>query len=310
MSPFLDIYGLTKNRDAATIDRFLDTYVDREASEDRGDEELMLAPLDDSADLGRLEDAEWEPALTLTHSIERGLAYPRRSFTIHLKSKRADINGVILSFTKDDQLVLGLYIDDEGMWAENALRAKALLDQLVEHCRCYLGWIVAEEPPPASEAAFRAAVAHPVTSYFYAADRSIAVTLTLRQLEVLRAAVDRILPSDDFSSGWDAGVGDYLQRQFQGDLSGLIGFYRVGLDALDAEARKANGAGFVELDASAQDALLSRIDRGTLMDAPTFEARFFRLLVEHAMEGYYSDPGNGGNRDGAAWRMIGFEVRG
>ena len=24
------------------------------------------------------------------------------------------------------------------------------------------------------------------------------------------------------------------------------------------------------------------------------------------MEGYYADPGNGGNRDGIAWQMIGF----
>ncbi len=43
MPPNLDIYGLTKHRDAATIDKFLDAYVDRAASEDRGDEELMLS---------------------------------------------------------------------------------------------------------------------------------------------------------------------------------------------------------------------------------------------------------------------------
>ena len=32
MPPDLDIYGLTKHRDTATIDRFLDTYVDRAKS--------------------------------------------------------------------------------------------------------------------------------------------------------------------------------------------------------------------------------------------------------------------------------------
>ena len=37
---------------------------------------------------------------------------------------------------------------------------------------------------------------------------------------------------------------------------------------------------------------------------------FFQTAVEHAMEGFYSDPGNGGNHDGVSWRMIGFEVRG
>ena len=39
-------------------------------------------------------------------------------------------------------------------------------------------------------------------------------------------------------------------------------------------------------------------------------ARFFALLVGHTMEGFYGDPGNGGNRGRIAWEMIGFEVRG
>jgi hypothetical protein len=28
------------------------------------------------------------------------------------------------------------------------------------------------------------------------------------------------------------------------------------------------------------------------------------------MEGFYGDPGNGGNRNAVSWHMIGFEVRG
>ena len=42
---------------------------------------------------------------------------------------------------------------------------------------------------------------------------------------------------------------------------------------------------------------------------PVDPAEFFRNVIEHVMEGYYSDPGNGGNRDSIAWRMIGFEAR-
>ena len=45
MPPNLEIYGLTKYRDAVTIDRFLNAYVDRAKSWDRGDEELMMEPL-------------------------------------------------------------------------------------------------------------------------------------------------------------------------------------------------------------------------------------------------------------------------
>ena len=112
--------------------------------------------------------------------------------------------------------------------------------------------------------------------------------LTARQTAVLQAAMDRVIPPDDYPGAWEAGAGDYLLGQFDRDLAGKVEMYRAGLDALDAAEIAVGGVGFPELDAAAQDA----------------------LLVEHTMEGYYSDPGNGGNRDAVAWRMIGFEVRG
>jgi hypothetical protein len=77
--------------------------------------------------------------------------------------------------------------------------------------------------------------------------------------------------------------------------------------ALDAAAVAAGGVGFPELDVAAQDTLLARVEAG---DVSAELARCFALLVAHTMEGYYSDPGNGGNRDAVSWRMIGFEVRG
>ena len=133
---------------------------------------------------------------------------------------------------------------------------------------------------------------------------------TQRQLATLRALVDRIIPSDDFPGGWEAGVGDYLARQFARDLRHQAERYRAGLDALEAEAQWRAGMSFEALDAPAQDALLSRIELGKAIGPwPIDPAAFFRDAVNHAMEGFYSDPANGGNRDGLAWRMIGFEVR-
>src|SRR5262249_24474741 len=100
---------------------------------------------------------------------------------------------------------------------------------------------------------------------------------------------------------------DYLARQFARDLAPLLDAYRSGLDQLDCTARAATGAAFTELAPAEQDALLIQVEAGAHGDDL---ARFFRLLVAHAMEGSYGDPGNGGNRDGVTWRMIGFEVRG
>ncbi len=135
--------------------------------------------------------------------------------------------------------------------------------------------------------------------------------LTEPQRATLRALVDRLIPADDYPGGWDAGVGDYLDRQWSGDLSDMLDTYRAGLDALDAESGATAGARFAELDAAAQDELLRRVEVGDVAtDWPVDPAAFFRAAAEHAAEGYYGDPGNGGNRDGVSWRMIGFEVTG
>ena len=135
--------------------------------------------------------------------------------------------------------------------------------------------------------------------------------LTELQHVTLRALVDRIIPADDFPSGWQAGVGDYLAGQFVHDLRPQLDRYRAGLDALDAEAQANTGARFADLDAEQQDALLRRIETGAVTTPwPINPAAFFQAAVEHAMEGFYRDAGNGGNRNGISWQMIGFEVRG
>jgi Gluconate 2-dehydrogenase subunit 3 len=135
--------------------------------------------------------------------------------------------------------------------------------------------------------------------------------LTTRQNEILRALVNRIIPADDYPGGWEGGVGDYLARQFERDLAALLAMYALGLDSVDAEAQAVYCAAFDELTDKAQDALLAKVEAGNVTTVWTVEpAKFFRMVVEHCAEGYYSDPGNGGNRDGVAWQMIGFEVRG
>lgn len=126
----------------------------------------------------------------------------------------------------------------------------------------------------------------------------------------MRALMNRIIPADDFPSAWEAGVGEYLARQFELDLRPQLEGYQLGLEALETESHASVGIGFAGLDAAAQDAILGRIETGQVTSSwPVDPAEFFRIVIEHVMEGYYSDPGNGGNRDAAAWRMIGFEAR-
>lgn len=119
--------------------------------------------------------------------------------------------------------------------------------------------------------------------------------LSARQIETLRAAVNRIIPADDYPSGWDAGVGSYLAALFAREPR-FVPVYQSGLDEMDAQA--AAGGGLAALTEAQQDALLTQMETSS----------FFNLLVAQCMEGFYADPGNGGNLNGIAWDMIGYKV--
>jgi hypothetical protein len=132
--------------------------------------------------------------------------------------------------------------------------------------------------------------------------------LTSDHWNTLRSMMNRIIPQDDCPNAWDAGVGNYLSRQFERDLQHQVENYRLGLETLEAESQAYAGKSFTELDTSAQDVLLSRIETGQVtLSWPVNPTEFFHMVIEHVMEGYYSDPGNGGNRDSIAWQMIGFK---
>jgi hypothetical protein len=131
------------------------------------------------------------------------------------------------------------------------------------------------------------------------------------RLSTLRAAMDRLIPADEFPGAWDAGCGDYLLAQLDGQLAHLLPVYRQGLDGLDGEARLCYGRRFANLPSDQQDALLAKVEIGqvaaTAWETPP--AAFFAGLVNHTAEGYYADPAQGGNRERVSWRMVGFNGR-
>ena len=132
-----------------------------------------------------------------------------------------------------------------------------------------------------------------------------------QQLQTLHAAIDRIIPADEFPGGVEAGVCDYLLRQLGADLAHLATDYVRFVDALNAEAEAGQGMDFAALGEAQQDALLTRVEQGEVRTDWSIDAAgFFAQFAEHCAEGFYSDPGNGGNRDGVSWRMIGYEVSG
>ena len=148
MPPNLDVYVISPARNRETINRFLNAYVDRNASDDRGNEELMLLALDSSGQPSTGDDWDWEPSRSLGHIVERGLSFPCRAFSVYLKPLDASLAGAILAFDVDNQVIFGLSMDDEGAQPENYERAKVLLHDMTEALGATRGFIAVEEPAP------------------------------------------------------------------------------------------------------------------------------------------------------------------
>jgi len=133
--------------------------------------------------------------------------------------------------------------------------------------------------------------------------------LTEVQQETLRAVIDRIVPADDFAGASEAGVDEYLARQFKRDLAAQLEVYCSGLDGIEAEAQMRFQSSFATLTLDQQDTTLRQIEAGEILASWSVPPiPFFELLVNTTAEGYYSEPEQGGNRGAISWAMTGFEA--
>ncbi len=124
----------------------------------------------------------------------------------------------------------------------------------------------------------------------------------------LQPVLDRLIPRDDFPAASEAGVLDYLARHWQGDLASVTALITAGLTALEGEAAARYGLPFGALGHKQQDTLLRALESNAVATHwPVDPPQWLETLTNLTAEGYYSDPRNGGNRDGVAWQMVGYK---
>jgi gluconate 2-dehydrogenase gamma chain len=83
--------------------------------------------------------------------------------------------------------------------------------------------------------------------------------------------------------------------------------YQRGIGFVDAYAQSKYQKDFIDLSAEQQDAVLTDMeaDQATGFDGPSARA-FFTQLRNDTIEGMFSDPMYGGNRDLVGWKLIGY----
>lgn len=154
---------------------------------------------------------------------------------------------------------------------------------------------------------------------------------TDKDFNIIATATERIFPKDDLGPGAiDLGVPYFIDRQLAGQYgsnskeymlgpfeSGLptqgyqsrltrAEIFRQGIEKLDTEAQKRYKKSFTDISDKERDAILTAFQKDEIkMDGVT-ASFFFNLLRSATLEGAYSDPLYGGNRNMEGWKMKGF----
>jgi gluconate 2-dehydrogenase gamma chain len=163
------------------------------------------------------------------------------------------------------------------------------------------------------------------------ADAEPLLTLTATEHAFIVAAVDTLIPADELSpSGSECGVAVFIDRQLAGaygmgarlyrqgpfpkakpELGYQLSlnpreFFRAGIEAANAWTHKIYGKDFDRLSETDREAALKAMEDDKAPFGGLSSRMFFEALLQITMEGFFADPIYGGNRDMAAWKMIGY----
>jgi gluconate 2-dehydrogenase gamma chain len=158
------------------------------------------------------------------------------------------------------------------------------------------------------------------------------VFFTPEEGAAVEALVDRLIPPDpETPGGKDCGCAVFIDRQLAGAYGSAQGLYmsppflqatpeqgpqapstpaqlyRRMLAALDAYCRSTYaGRAFAQLPDSEKDRIIAGMENGSLQLQGTSATPLFETLLQDTRYGFFADPVYGGNREMAAWKMIGF----
>ena len=148
----------------------------------------------------------------------------------------------------------------------------------------------------------------------------------------IESLVDHMIPADELTGkGSDLGINTFIDRALagswgKGDRLYMQGpwkqgtpsqgyqlpltpadLYRAGIAATNRYCAKTYGKVFDQIGADQRQEVLIGLMNGKVSFDDGLPARvFFTALYQNVIEGMFSDPIYGGNKNKAAWKMIGF----
>ncbi len=157
------------------------------------------------------------------------------------------------------------------------------------------------------------------------------LVLTETEQAFLSATADTMIPADELSpSGTDSGIVTFIDRQLASAWGGGAKMYRggpfqkgkpeqgyqlsltpreffqAGIAAANEWSRRTYRKEFDRLSVAERNAALTAMQEGKAEFHGFYSRAFFGQLLTITMQGFFSDPIYGGNRNKVSWKMLGF----
>ncbi|MDP3645110.1 MAG: gluconate 2-dehydrogenase subunit 3 family protein [Bacteroidota bacterium] len=131
--------------------------------------------------------------------------------------------------------------------------------------------------------------------------------LTTEEAETIIAIAEQIIPADQDAGATDAGVVNFIDKQLAGFYSNFQETYRNGIAALNQYCHEKYSQPFEKLEWNKQTETLKLMEKNSIEGGYWKEnpaSRFFRMIRDHSMQGFYGSPRHGGNKNYVSYKMI------
>ena len=130
---------------------------------------------------------------------------------------------------------------------------------------------------------------------------------TENEAKTVIAFAEQIIPADEDPGATDANVINFIDKQLMGSYKRFQQEYRNGIPALEQSSHKILRKAFYELDWDEQTHFMEQMEAGNLPEEfwkESNQKRFFKLMLDHTMQGFYGSPRHGGNKNYVSYKMM------
>ena len=132
------------------------------------------------------------------------------------------------------------------------------------------------------------------------------IDFTDKEADCLIALCERIVPADDYPGATDAGVIHFIDKQLHLRFPEEKELFRKGIESLQTWCNTKYNRNFEELNTDLQINTLQMMEKNEMPQEQwtISPKKFFDLLLDRTMQGFYGSPRHGGNKNYMSFKML------